>query len=115
MSSSPVLSFILLPSPFSTPLRLPHLSFPLFLPPCILVASPTRSLSPPSDGQADEADNYLDPKNSKEDKDDQATPEDDDFSSRAQVMTLMTTDVDRVSEFAWHLFSLIGEWVICLV
>ena len=45
------------------------------------------------------------------DKEDQPAPEDDDFSSRAQVMTLMTTDVDRVSEFAWHLFSLIGEWV----
>ena len=23
-------------------------------------------------------------------------------------MTLMTTDVDRVSEFAWHLFTLVG-------
>jgi hypothetical protein len=31
----------------------------------------------------------------------------DEFSSKAQVMTLMTTDVDRVSEFAWHLFSLV--------
>ncbi|KAL1739116.1 hypothetical protein HDZ31DRAFT_69273 [Schizophyllum fasciatum] len=41
-------------------------------------------------------------------EDDAPNPEDDDFSSRAQVMTLMTTDVDRVSEFAWHLFSLIG-------
>jgi hypothetical protein len=35
--------------------------------------------------------------------------DDDDFSSKAQVMTLMTTDVDRVSDMAWHLFSLIGE------
>lgn len=34
---------------------------------------------------------------------------DDDFSSKAQIMTLMTTDVDRVSEFAWHIFSLVGE------
>ncbi|TFK22034.1 multidrug resistance-associated ABC transporter [Coprinopsis marcescibilis] len=32
-----------------------------------------------------------------------------DFSSKAQVMTLMTTDVDRVSEFAWHLYSLIDS------
>lgn len=30
------------------------------------------------------------------------------FSSKAQIMTLMTTDVDRVSEFAWHNFSLLG-------
>lgn len=33
----------------------------------------------------------------------------DDFSSKAQIMTLMTTDVDRVSEFSWHLFTLIGK------
>ncbi|TDL25136.1 multidrug resistance-associated ABC transporter [Rickenella mellea] len=31
------------------------------------------------------------------------------FSSKAQIMTLMTTDVDRVSEFAWHLFSLVDS------
>lgn len=29
------------------------------------------------------------------------------LSTKAQVMTLFTTDVDRVSEFAWHLFTLI--------
>lgn len=34
--------------------------------------------------------------------------DDDDFSSKAQIMTLMTTDVDRVSDFAWHIFSLVG-------
>ncbi|KAJ8520309.1 hypothetical protein ONZ45_g2846 [Pleurotus djamor] len=33
--------------------------------------------------------------------------DEDDFSSKAQIMTLMTTDVDRVSDFAWHMFSLI--------
>jgi len=33
----------------------------------------------------------------------------DDFSTKAQIMTLMTTDVDRVSEFAWHLFSLVDS------
>ncbi|CCO29376.1 hypothetical protein BN14_03387 [Rhizoctonia solani AG-1 IB] len=32
-------------------------------------------------------------------------PVEDDFSSKAQVHTLMTTDVDRVSEFSWHFFS----------
>ena|SRR5712672_533823 len=30
------------------------------------------------------------------------------FSSKAQIMTLMTTDVDRVSEFCWHTFTLVG-------
>lgn len=34
--------------------------------------------------------------------------EEEEFSSKAQIMTLMTTDVDRVSEFSWHLFSLVG-------
>lgn len=39
----------------------------------------------------------------------QAKDENDDFSSKAAIMTLMTTDVDRVSEFSWHLFSLVGK------
>lgn len=34
--------------------------------------------------------------------------DDNDFSSKAQIMTLMTTDVDRVSDFSWHLFALVG-------
>ena len=33
----------------------------------------------------------------------------DEFSSRAQIMTLMTTDVDRVAEFVWHFYTLIGK------
>ncbi|CAE6396057.1 unnamed protein product [Rhizoctonia solani] len=41
---------------------------------------------------------------SNESKEDQV---EDDFSSKAQVHTLMTTDVDRVSEFSWHFFSLV--------
>ncbi|KZV66005.1 ATP-binding cassette transporter [Peniophora sp. CONT] len=36
-----------------------------------------------------------------EDEDEEA------ISTKAQVMTLFTTDVDRVSEFAWHLFTLV--------
>ncbi|KAF8649184.1 hypothetical protein AX16_005982 [Volvariella volvacea WC 439] len=41
--------------------------------------------------------------------------EEEDFSSKAQIMTLMTTDVDRVSEFAWHMFALIDSPVeICI-
>ncbi|KIM26711.1 hypothetical protein M408DRAFT_330465 [Serendipita vermifera MAFF 305830] len=31
----------------------------------------------------------------------------EEFSSKAQVMTLMTTDVDRVADLAWHLFTLV--------
>ena len=34
--------------------------------------------------------------------------EEAEFSSKAQIMTLMTTDVDRVGDFAWHLFALFG-------
>lgn len=37
-----------------------------------------------------------------------AKEEDHDFSSKAQIMTLMTTDVDRISDLAWHLFALVG-------
>jgi hypothetical protein len=37
-----------------------------------------------------------------------AEDDDGDFSSKAQIMTLMTTDVDRVSEFSWHMFALVG-------
>lgn len=34
--------------------------------------------------------------------------EENEFASKAQIMTLMTTDVDRVSEFAYHVFTLVG-------
>ena len=33
--------------------------------------------------------------------------DENEFASKAQIMTLMTTDVDRVSEFAYHLFTLV--------
>jgi len=36
--------------------------------------------------------------------------EDEEFSSKAQIMTLMTTDVDRVADFAWHLFTLVDRY-----
>ncbi|KAF5371802.1 hypothetical protein D9758_003453 [Tetrapyrgos nigripes] len=35
--------------------------------------------------------------------------DEDNFSSKTQVMTLMTTDVDRVSDFAWHFFTLVDS------
>lgn len=40
--------------------------------------------------------------------------EESDFSSKAQIMTLMTTDVDRVAEFSWHFFSLVGMFNMLL-
>ena len=43
-----------------------------------------------------------------DDEEEEEKLKEDDFSSKAQIMTLMTTDVDRVSEFADHSFSLIG-------
>ncbi|KAF9007916.1 ATP-binding cassette transporter [Cyathus striatus] len=48
--------------------------------------------------------------NGKPDSDtDKKEKDEEDFSSKAQVMTLMTTDVDRVSEFAWHVFALVDS------
>ena len=38
---------------------------------------------------------------------------DGDFTSKAQIMTLMTADVDRCSEFATHMFTLVGTHAIC--
>ena len=43
-----------------------------------------------------------------EDTGDKKKEDENEFSSKAQIMTLMTTDVDRVSEFAWHIFTLVG-------
>ena len=34
----------------------------------------------------------------------------DNFTSKAQIMTLMTTDVDRVSELAWHSPKIVGVY-----
>ncbi|OSD05140.1 multidrug resistance-associated ABC transporter [Trametes coccinea BRFM310] len=45
--------------------------------------------------------------NAEADKKKDKKGDEDDFSSKAQIMTLMTTDVDRVSEFAWHLFTIV--------
>ena len=33
--------------------------------------------------------------------------DEDNFSSKAQIMTLMTTDVNRVSDFGWHIIALV--------
>ncbi|KAF9023271.1 ATP-binding cassette transporter [Hymenopellis radicata] len=37
------------------------------------------------------------------------TEDGEDFSSKAQIMTLMTTDVDRLGMVGWHLFRLIDS------
>lgn len=43
------------------------------------------------------------------DEDTKKKEDENTFSSKAQIMTLMTTDVDRVSEFAWHIFTLVDS------
>ena len=40
---------------------------------------------------------------------------DKDDLSKAQIMTLMTTDIDRVSELSMHLFFLVGTLKVCLL
>ncbi|KAL0069231.1 hypothetical protein AAF712_003594 [Marasmius tenuissimus] len=44
-----------------------------------------------------------------DDKKEETKEDENDFSTKAQIMTLMTTDTDRVSEFAWHFFTLIDS------
>ncbi|TFK34287.1 multidrug resistance-associated ABC transporter [Crucibulum laeve] len=46
---------------------------------------------------------------------DVAKSDDDDFSSKSQVMTLMTTDVDRICEFAWHVFAFVDSPIEIMV
>jgi hypothetical protein len=36
-----------------------------------------------------------------------AKSDEEDFSSKSQIMTLMTTDVDRIADFSWHAFTLV--------
>lgn len=40
----------------------------------------------------------------------EGSEEEEDLSSKTQVMTLMTTDTDRVSSFATNLVELIGKY-----
>ncbi|OCB86633.1 multidrug resistance-associated ABC transporter [Sanghuangporus baumii] len=42
-------------------------------------------------------------------KSDSKVSAEEDFSSKAQIMTLMTTDADRVAEFVWHFYTLIDS------
>jgi hypothetical protein len=63
-------------------------------------APPPAKVDPNNSPPATENGSTVDPVPAKDDE--------DDFSSKAQIMTLMTTDVDRVSDFSWHVFSLVG-------
>ncbi|KAF8955330.1 multidrug resistance-associated ABC transporter [Flammula alnicola] len=67
-----------------------------------LVRKDVASTAPPPPSTVTEEGENAKPAADTEDKKDE-----DDFSSKAQIMTLMTTDVDRVSDFAWHVFSLV--------
>ncbi|EPQ52410.1 hypothetical protein GLOTRDRAFT_26339, partial [Gloeophyllum trabeum ATCC 11539] len=60
-------------------------------------------------GEEDDNKKKADPPQDGEQADNKKDEDEAEFSSKAQVMTLMTTDVDRVSEFAWHLFTLIDS------
>ena len=66
-----------------------------------LVRKDVASSSGPSDKSKDKNDSDTSSESSEKD-------EEGDYSSKAQIMTLMTTDVDRVSEFSWHVFTLVG-------
>ena len=67
-----------------------------------LVRKDVASSSGPSDNKAKDK-HITDTASESSEKDDEG-----EFSSKAQIMTLMTTDVDRVSEFSWHIFTLVG-------
>ncbi|TDL21435.1 ATP-binding cassette transporter [Rickenella mellea] len=55
-----------------------------------------------SQNKTDDKSKKTSPSEPGDEKDDAA-----EFSSKAQIMTLMTADVDRVSDFAWHSFTLV--------
>jgi hypothetical protein len=40
--------------------------------------------------------------------------DEDNFSSKAHIMNLITTDVDRVCDFARHIIALVGSWYLLL-
>ncbi|KAI0302402.1 hypothetical protein B0F90DRAFT_1714514 [Multifurca ochricompacta] len=68
-----------------------------------LVRKDIASSSGPSENMVKDK-NSIDTASESSDKKDE-----EDFSSKAQIMTLMTTDVDRVSEFSWHMFTLVDS------
>jgi hypothetical protein len=72
-------------------------------------ASGSSSSASPDTAEASQA------AHASEDAGDKKKLDEEEFSSKAQIMTLMTTDVDRVSEFAWHIFTLVGEYRIVLI
>jgi len=73
-----------------------------------LVRKDVASSSGPSENKPKDKNDSDSASESSEKKDNE-----DNFSSKAQIMTLMTTDVDRVSEFSWHMFTLVGASCTC--
>ncbi|KAF8870666.1 hypothetical protein BD779DRAFT_1680931 [Infundibulicybe gibba] len=70
------------------------------------VASSAAPLVGPVSGETSESPNA--------NRGSESKSKEDEFSSKAQVMTLMTTDVDRVSEIAEHVFSLWASEILAL-
>lgn len=66
-----------------------------------LVRKDVVSSAPPPSSEANE-------KGKSDTKTQEKERDEDSFSSKAQIMTLMTTDIDRVCGFVRHIFSLIG-------
>lgn len=66
-----------------------------------LIRKDSVSSAPPKK-EKDQDGNDVESKNKSDD-------DENDFSSKAQIMTLMTTDTDRLSEFAWHFFALVDS------
>ncbi|KAJ3515541.1 hypothetical protein NLJ89_g1687 [Agrocybe chaxingu] len=73
-----------------------------------LIRKDVASSAPPAQSAAKAgAENGAAPVAVPETEDKKKADDENEFSSKAQIMTLMTTDVDRVSDFAWHAFSLV--------
>ena len=75
-----------------------------------LVRKDVASSSLPSENKPKDKNDSDSASESSKKKDDEG-----DFSSKAQIMTLMTTDVDRVSGFSWHIFTLVGASRVLVV
>ncbi|KDQ53279.1 hypothetical protein JAAARDRAFT_72568 [Jaapia argillacea MUCL 33604] len=73
------------------------------------VASSAASAKPDEDKKKKPASGTAMPAPEEADGTKKKDEEESEFSSKAQIMTLMTTDVDRVSDFTWHMFTLVDS------
>lgn len=72
-------------------------------------SSPSGPTNDDSEDGSDADDDSEDESDDDDDSEDESEDDDDsEVSTKAQVMTLMTTDVDRVSDFAEHIFAVFG-------